>query len=615
MADGRFRWGPFAALVGLAAAGIYGWLYSGWVATDRQTAQQTPVQVVGGTPVPPPPPQAVRPEPLPPARVPSFDSASVTVQPNGSVSVSGTVDREARLSLVANGVVVAEATADGEGRFALGPSVALAPGTTEFRIRSILPDGRTAISQETLTVIVPRTTAEAFVVTLAGGSGPPRELSRVDPRPVLAPDFGGVRIEPNGSMTTEGQVDGGARVTLLGNGREVASAMADGAGRFRLGPTPPLEPGVTRFELRSTHPDARSVMSADRIIVDVPAVPGGAFAATREVPGQPAQVVASRPAEPSRVPRFETVDVQPNGVVTAGGTVEPSARVGLVANGQLIAEAASDASGAFRLGPTQPLSPGETGIRLRSVLGDGRTATSEERLVVQVPRGPNEPFQATIEVVNVAPRVLARVEPAPIPPPAPRFEIVRVEPDGTALFAGRSEPNARIALLSGQTVLADATVGPSRDWSVVPREPFPPGTTELRLRATSADGRASTISGERLSVIFPRVAGESFGAVLESPNEAPRIVARGAALARAGIAAPPPPPPVPIVTTPAPIPPGAFPPPPDMPGPPVIDTVTTPPSVPRVSAPVPPTVGEPAPTVRANVPPPPRRALPDREIK
>jgi hypothetical protein len=588
------------------------------------------------------------------------------VQPNGSVSVAGVVDPGARVGLVANGVVVNEATADGEGRFSLGPSVPLAPGTTEFRIRSTLPDGRTATSHETLTVVVPRTTAEAFVATLSGGANPPREITRVDPRPVVPPDFGTMRIEPNGSITVEGQVDGGARVTLLGNGREIASTTADASGQFRLGPTPALEPGVTRLELRSTHVDARSAMSNDRLIVDVPAVVGGAFTATREVPGQPVQVVASRPAEPSRIPRFETVDVQPNGVVRVGGNLEPNARVALVENGQVIAETTSDASGAFRVGPTAPLPPGETGFRLRSVLADGRTATSEERLVVQVPRGPTEPFQATIEVVNVAPRVLARVDPAPIPPPTPRFEIVRVEPDGTALFTGRSDPNARMSLLAGQTALAEAAAGASGDWSMVPREPFPPGTTELRLRATGADGRASATSDERLSIIFPRIAGEAFGVVLEAPNETPRIIARGVALARAGIDAPPPPPPppppsppAPVATMPPPIPPDAFPPPPEMPSPPiieasptpaaappvfppetvataldpvspdafppppempgqpVIDAVPAPPAPPPVPTPPPaaPPAAEPAPVIRANVPPPPRRPLPDRQIK
>src|SRR5690606_7394488 len=51
------------------------------------------------------------------------------------------------------------------------------------------------------------------------------------------------------------------------------------------------------------------------------------------------------------------------------------------------------------------------------------------------------------------------------PAGAPTFDILRVEPDGSLLVAGRATPGATVELLSGAEVIGSAVVGGSGDFT------------------------------------------------------------------------------------------------------------------------------------------------------
>ena len=79
----------------------------------------------------------------------------------------------------------------------------------------------------------------------------------------------------------------------------------------------------------------------------------------------------------------------------------------------------------------------------------------------------------------------------PEPDGAPSFDIVRVEPDGASVIAGRTVPNARIELMRDGRPLAAATADASGQFALTPPD-LPPGSSEISLRATAADGRTLT---------------------------------------------------------------------------------------------------------------------------
>jgi len=72
----------------------------------------------------------------------------------------------------------------------------------------------------------------------------------------------------------------------------------------------------------------------------------------------------------------------------------------------------------------------------------------------------------------------------------PRFDIVRVEPNGDAVVAGQGAPNAVVEMLVNGKPVARATADAAGQFAVVPPA-LPAGSSQIRLRMTGKDGRAA----------------------------------------------------------------------------------------------------------------------------
>ncbi|MCJ2132673.1 LysM peptidoglycan-binding domain-containing protein [Methylobacterium sp. J-026] len=73
----------------------------------------------------------------------------------------------------------------------------------------------------------------------------------------------------------------------------------------------------------------------------------------------------------------------------------------------------------------------------------------------------------------------------------PRFDIVRVEPNGDTVVAGRGAPHAVIEMLVDGKPVATATADASGQFAIVPPA-LPAGPSEIRLRMTGRDGHAAS---------------------------------------------------------------------------------------------------------------------------
>lgn len=96
--------------------------------------------------------------------------------------------------------------------------------------------------------------------------------------------------------------------------------------------------------------------------------------------------------------------------------------------------------------------------------------------------------------------------PAPSPQPspeleakAPTFDIIRVEPDGETVIAGRGAPNTTVEMLRDNEPIARALIDPSGQFAIVPPA-LPPGSSEITLRITEADGQVR-LSKERVAIV------------------------------------------------------------------------------------------------------------------
>lgn len=87
------------------------------------------------------------------------------------------------------------------------------------------------------------------------------------------------------------------------------------------------------------------------------------------------------------------------------------------------------------------------------------------------------------------PAAAAIPAPAPVAPATPpSFDIVRVDPQGHAVIAGRAMPGDRVRVLDGGTPIGEVTADSRGDWVLVPDAPLAPGSRQLSLEATGRAG-------------------------------------------------------------------------------------------------------------------------------
>ncbi len=87
-----------------------------------------------------------------------------------------------------------------------------------------------------------------------------------------------------------------------------------------------------------------------------------------------------------------------------------------------------------------------------------------------------------------SPNAAPAVDAAPDNRIAPSFDIVRVDPSGNAVFAGRAEPGALVFVTDGSTMLGQARADDRGEWVLAPDARLAPGGRELSLSARTAAG-------------------------------------------------------------------------------------------------------------------------------
>ncbi|MGI2035688.1 Ig-like domain-containing protein [Rhizobium panacihumi] len=107
---------------------------------------------------------------------------------------------------------------------------------------------------------------------------------------------------------------------------------------------------------------------------------------------------------------------------------------------------------------------------------------------------------------------------------APTFDVLRVEPDGSTVIAGRAEPGTKLEVADKKSVLAKADVAQGGEFAAILDNPLPPGDHELVLKVTGKDGK-TVVSEEVATISVPAVKGGELLAMVTKPGEASRLIA------------------------------------------------------------------------------------------
>ncbi|MCV9965871.1 LysM peptidoglycan-binding domain-containing protein [Pararhizobium sp. BT-229] len=107
----------------------------------------------------------------------------------------------------------------------------------------------------------------------------------------------------------------------------------------------------------------------------------------------------------------------------------------------------------------------------------------------------------------------------------PGFDVLRVEPDGSTVIAGRAQPNTKLEIVNGETVLGSADVGATGDFAAIFDKPLPAGDYQLTLRSVGENG-ATKSSEEVATVSIPKDKTGELLAMVAKPGEASRILTK-----------------------------------------------------------------------------------------
>ena len=131
-----------------------------------------------------------------------------------------------------------------------------------------------------------------------------------------------------------------------------------------------------------------------------------------------------------------------------------------------------------------------------------------------------------------SPASVAQTVPAPPPssqeaggPLVPSFDIVRVDPQGNAVLAGRAVPGAVVTVRDGDTVLGTVTADSQGAFVLIPANPLPPGSHEITLSEALPGGKI--VAGSQSASISVSGNGQPALAVVSGPNGSAVVTGQG----------------------------------------------------------------------------------------
>ncbi|OIS91583.1 Ig-like domain-containing protein [Brucella cytisi] len=107
----------------------------------------------------------------------------------------------------------------------------------------------------------------------------------------------------------------------------------------------------------------------------------------------------------------------------------------------------------------------------------------------------------------------------------PVFDLLRVEPDGSVVIAGKALPNADVEVVAGATVVGNAKAGANGDFAIVLDNPLKAGDHQLVLRSTGTDNNVAT-SAQTAIVSVPETKSGQVLALVEEPGQASRLITK-----------------------------------------------------------------------------------------
>lgn len=293
-------------------------------------------------------------------------------------------------------------------------------------------------------------------------------------------------------------------------------------------PEPEPEPAVAAAAPAPAPPPASPSAPA---VAPTPA-PEAASAPSTPTPEAAPSPSATAKTEGQTPPSFDVVRVSPKGEAVIAGRAEPGAKVEVVENGEVIAEAEANTRGEWVAIPDKPIAPGTRELSLTAKPPEGEAVESESVVVLSVPErkpapapeaAPAPPPAAEGEAPSgPAPETAAAPETAPEAAPeapsdvlavlvprsgagskvmqAPEGDVgikggaelsldsVEYDEAGNVALGGRGRPGSEVRAYIDDKPAGKATVDESGNWTLSPEAEVVEGVHRLRIDQMGGGG-------------------------------------------------------------------------------------------------------------------------------
>jgi len=105
----------------------------------------------------------------------------------------------------------------------------------------------------------------------------------------------------------------------------------------------------------------------------------------------------------------------------------------------------------------------------------------------------------------------------PTGPVSPSFDVVRINPKGDTVMAGRATPGSKVRILDHGKVIGEVTADKRGEWVFVPETPLPAGTSELTLESES--GGTKMASNSAVMLVVPEKGKDIAGQPTSQPQQ------------------------------------------------------------------------------------------------
>lgn len=210
------------------------------------------------------------------------------------------------------------------------------------------------------------------------------------------------------------------------------------------------------------------------------------------VPESPKPAETAETQEKPDPPSFDVVRVSREGTGVIAGRAVPDSDVTILANDVPIGTATANRNGEWVLIFQEPLEPGSRTLSLEAKTRDGRTAASEDMVVVSVPERGEERFSPKPDngvVAVLTPKDgqgASQVLQKPGQTNGPLEDLLTIDTldydgEGRAVMTGRAEPGSEVRIYLDNRFLAAVAVSDQGEWKYAPEAPIAPGEHTLRL--------------------------------------------------------------------------------------------------------------------------------------